>query len=319
MRRILAVSLVFLTIPVLADDKEKAKLIIPEGAKLEKVWGEGTFTEGPAYGPGGFIFFTDNGEKKGRIMKFDPNTSKTTVFREDSGRANGLDFNPDGHLIAAEGANGGNRRVTITDMKTGKAKPLCDKWDGKRFNSPNDVTVHTNGRVYFSDPRFGNQDGREIDTQSVYRVDPDGKVTQIITDVTKPNGVLLSPDMKTLYVADTDKDGAYLLAYPVREDGTVAAKKVLYNFGKQRGIDGMVCDVQGNIYGTAGKEKAAGLYIISPEGKLITIISTLETPTNCVFGDKDRKTMYITAGKSLYKIKLNIQGYAVYWPKDGGR
>src|SRR5437667_4057102 len=120
--------------------------LVPEGAKLEKLWSEGAFTEGPAYGPDHCIYFSDIGN---RIMRFDPSTDKTTEYRNPSGRANGLDFDPQGRLVACEGAaSGGNRRVTITE-ENGRVRVLADRWDGKRFNSPNDVTIDTKGRVYF--------------------------------------------------------------------------------------------------------------------------------------------------------------------------
>src|SRR6266446_6841895 len=193
--------------------------IVPDGAKLEKLWGEGEFTEGPACGPGWYIYFSDIGN---RILRYSPATNKTTVYRDPSGRANGLDFDPQGRLVAAEGANtGGNRRITITE-KDGKVRVLTDKWKGKRYNSPNDVTIDTKGRVYFTDPRYVGDEKREIDTESVYRVDPDGTVEQIITDVQKPNGIILSPDMKTLYLADSNPKGnQHLLAFPLKVDGTV--------------------------------------------------------------------------------------------------
>src|SRR6516162_10411756 len=147
--------------------------IVPAGAKLEKLWSEGEFTEGPAYGPHGCIYFSDIGN---RIMKFDPKTGKTVEYRKPSGRANGLDFDPKGRLVACEGANsGGNRRVTITE-KDGSVRVLADKWKGKRFNSPNDLTIDTKGRVYFTDPRYVGDEPREIVGEYVYRVDPDGKV-----------------------------------------------------------------------------------------------------------------------------------------------
>ncbi len=297
------------TLGALAEDTG----IVAPGAKLEKLWGEGTFTEGPAYGPGGFVYFSDIGN---RIMKFDPATGKTGVFREPSGRANGLDFDPLGQLVAAEGANqGGNRRISITE-KDGKVRTIADKWQGKRFNSPNDLTIDTRGRVYFTDPRYAGSEKREIDTESVYRVDPDGTVTQIIKDVQKPNGIALSPDMKSLYLADSNPGGnQHLLAFPLKEDGTVGPKKLLHDFGKGRGIDGMSIDVKGNIYGAAGSGKTSGVYVFSPEGKQLAFIPVPETATNCVFGDKDRSTLYITAGKSLYRIKVRNWGFAVYWPK----
>lgn len=288
--------------------------IIPTGAQVEKLWGEGSFTEGPAYGPDGCVYFSDIGN---RIMKFDPATSKTTVFREPSGRANGLDFDPQGRLVACEGAmKGGNRRVSVTE-KDGTVRTLADRWQGKRFNSPNDLTIDTKGRVYFTDPRYAGDEKREIDTESVYRIDPDGSVTQIIADVQKPNGIILSPDMKTLYLADNNPSGnRHLLAFELKPDGSVGAKKLLHDFGKGRGIDGMCVDVKGQIYATAGSGKATGVYVFSPEGKQLAFIPTPETATNCVFGDRDRKTLYITAGKSLYRIKLKVEGFAVYWPKE---
>lgn len=287
--------------------------LVPQGAKLEKLWGDGTFTEGPAYGPGGMIYFTDIGN---RIMKFDPATKKTTVHREPSGRANGLDFDPLGRLVACEGANsGGNRRVSITE-KDGTVRTLADRWKSKRFNSPNDLTIDRGGRIYFTDPRYVGDEPRELDTESVYRIDPDGTVAQIITDVEKPNGIVVSPDMKTLYVADNNPQGKrQLLAFPLKPDGTVGPKRVLTDFGKDRGIDGMCLDERGNVYATAGQGTTAGVYVFNPEGKRLAFIRTPETPTNCVFGGKDRKTLYVTAGKSLYRIGLNVDGFAVYWPK----
>jgi gluconolactonase len=289
--------------------------IVPDGAKLEKLWSEGEFTEGPACGPGWYIYFSDIGN---RILRYSPATNKTTVYRDPSGRANGLDFDPQGRLVAAEGANtGGHRRITITD-KDGTVRVLAERFSGKRFNSPNDLTIDTSGRVYFTDPRYVGQEPREIDTESVYRIDLDGTVTQIITDVQKPNGIVLSPDMKTLYLADSNPGGnQHLLAYPLNKDGHAGPKKLLHDFGKDRGIDGMCVDVRGNIYGAAGDGKTGGIYVFHhDDGQQIAFIPIPETPTNCVFGDRDRKSLYITAGKSLYRIKLKVEGFAIFWPTD---
>src|SRR5262249_992801 len=157
-------------------------------------------TEGPAYGPDHCVYFSDIGN---RIMRFDPATGKTTEYRNPSGRSNGLKFDRKGRLIACEGANtGGKRRVSVTE-KDGTVRPLAEKWQGKRFNSPNDLVIDVKSRVYFTDPRYVGNEPRELKTESVYRIDPDGTVTQIITDVQKPNGIILSPDMKTLYLADS--------------------------------------------------------------------------------------------------------------------
>lgn len=289
--------------------------IVPDGAKLEKLWSEGEFTEGPACGPGWCIYFSDIGN---RIMRYSPDTDKTTAFRDPSGRANGLDFDPQGRLVAAEGANtGGNRRITIS-QKDGTVCALAERWNGKRFNSPNDLTIDTLGRIYFTDPRYIGHEPREIDTESVYRIELDGTVKQIIANVQKPNGIVLSPDMKTLYVADSNPGGnQHLLALALNKDGSVGPKKLLHDFGKERGIDGMCVDIRGNIYGAAGDGKTGGVYVFHhDDAQQLAFIPIPEIPTNCVFGDRDKKSLYVTAGKSLYRIKLKVEGFAVFWPAD---
>jgi gluconolactonase len=278
------------------------------GAKLEKLWGEGEFTEGPVEGLDGAIYFSDIGN---RIMRFDPKTGKTVPFRHPSGRANGLVFDTTGRLFACEGANtGGNRRVSVTQAD-GTVKTLADRWQGKRFNSPNDLTIDRNSRIYFTDSRYVGDEPREINTESVYRIDPDGSITQIITNVTKPNGVTLSPDQKTLYLAETNTSPGgkrQLLAYPLREDGSVGEKRILYDFGTDRGIDGMKVAADGTIVATAGTGQTTGVWFFTPEGKKVGFIPTPEDASNCCFAGKDHKILYVTAGKSLYRIRLAIGG-----------
>src|SRR5690242_6431996 len=178
--------------------------IVPEGAKVEKVWGDGEFTEGPAYGPGGCVYFSDIGN---RILKYDPASGKTGEYRKPSGRANGLEFDAQGRLIACEGANtGGGRRVSITD-KDGTVRTLADRWQGKRFNSPNDLAIDRQGRVYFTDPRYVGDEPRELDFEAVFLVSPDGSVRIATREVSKPNGILVSPDGKTVYVSDNNPQG----------------------------------------------------------------------------------------------------------------
>lgn len=291
---------------VLTAPAAEDKSFVAPGAKLEKLWAEGEFTEGPAEGPDGCVYFSDIGN---RIMKFDPKTGKTTEHRNPSGRSNGLKFDARGRLVAAEGANtGGNRRISGTE-KDGTIKTLADKFGGKRFNSPNDLTLDGKGRVYFSDPRYVGDEPRELDHESVYRIDPDGTVTQVIRDVKKPNGLVISPDGKTLYVAESDPKGEHkLLTYPLAEDGSCGPRKDLYDFGTERGIDGMTVATDGTIVATAGSRAAAGVYFISPEGKKIGFVPTPEDPSNCCFGGPDRKTLYVTAGKSLYRVNLTLSG-----------
>jgi len=293
-----------LAVPVAGEEKT---FVAPD-SKLEKLWSEGAFTEGPVEGPDGNIYFSDIGN---RIMKFDPKTGKTEEFRKPSGRSNGLKFDAMGRLIACEGANtGGGRRISITE-KDGTVKTIVDKFEGKAFNSPNDLTLDSKGRIYFSDPRYVGEEKRELDHDSVYRIDPDGKLTLVIKDVIKPNGLVISPDGKTLYVADHSGDPKLtrkLVAYPLKEDGSVGARKELYDFGKERGIDGMTVTTDGMIVATAGSKAVAGIYFFDPEGKKVGFLPTPEDPSNCCFAGKDRKTLYITAGKSLYRVQLTVAG-----------
>jgi gluconolactonase len=279
---------------------------VAPGAKLEKLWSEGEFTEGPAEGLDGCIYFSDIGN---RIMKFDPATGKTTEYRNPSGRSNGMKFDTQGRLVVCEGANtGGGRRISITE-KDGTVKTLADKFEGKRFNSPNDITLDSKGRVYFTDPRYVGDEPRELDHESVFRIDPDGKVARVVSDVKKPNGIVISPDGKILYLAESDPSGEHkLLAYPLNANGSVGKRQDVYDFGKQRGIDGMTITSDGMIVATAGSKDTAGIYFIASSGKKLDFLATPEDPNNGCFAGKDRKTLYITAGKSLYRIQLTVGG-----------
>jgi gluconolactonase len=284
----------------------KEKSFVAPNTKLEKLWGEGEFTEGPVEGPDGRVYFSDIGN---RVMVYDPKSGKTAVFREPGGRTNGLKFDAKGRLVACEGANtGGGRRISLTE-KDGTVKLLADRFAGKRFNSPNDLTIDAKGRIYFSDPRYVGDEPRELDHESVYRIDPDGSVHRVTTDTSKPNGLVISPDGKTLYVSDhaaDPKGPRALVAYPINADGSLGVRKVLHDFGKERGIDGMTVASDGTIVATAGSKAAGGIYFFAPDGKKLSFLPTPEDPNNCCFGGTDGKTLYITAGKSLYRVGLTI-------------
>jgi gluconolactonase len=294
---------------------------VPADAKLEMLWADGEFTEGPALAPDGSILFSDIGNT---IYRFDPATKKTSVFREKSGRSNGLKFNQKGELIACEGANNGGRRISITDEK-GQVKTLSDHYDGKRFNSPNDLAIAPNGDVYFTDPRYGGDDPRDLDFEGVFLVKPDGKTTIATKDVTKPNGIIVTADGKTCYVADhhpNKEKGRVLFRFDIANDGTLANKQLLHSFGQFRGIDGMTIDRDGNIYATAGSGERAGIYVFSPTGKHLAFIKLPGDPTNCVFGGgEESNVLYITAAApkkqgeatkyAIYRIPLKKQGYHV--------
>ncbi|MBX3414525.1 MAG: SMP-30/gluconolactonase/LRE family protein [Pirellulales bacterium] len=299
--------------------------IVPQGAQLELLWGEGEFTEGPAAAADGAILFSDIGN---RILRYDPRSHKTTVFREPSGRANGLFFDTQGRLVACEGANtGGTRRISITDTK-GNVRTLAERYDGKRFNSPNDLAVDEHDRVYFTDPRYVGDEPRELDFQAVFLIEPDGAVRIATRDVEQPNGILVSPDGKHVYVADNSgrpEGNHHLLSFVVQQDGTLAEKKVLFDFGpNRRGIDGMTLDAEGNLYATAGDGAEAGIYVFDPQGTPLAFIATPGGPTNCVFGvGTETRVLYVTAPVAkqsdddtakygLYRITLEKPGYHLF-------
>jgi gluconolactonase len=287
------------------------------------VWGEGEFTEGPALAPDGSILFSDIGDA---IYRYDPKSGKTELFRRPSGRANGLMFNQQGELIVCEGANtGGNRRISITSGieggKDGMVRILADQYAGKRFNSPNDVAIDPRGNVYFTDPRYVGGEPRELEFEAVFLVSPNGEVKVATRDVGKPNGILVSPDGKTVYVSDNNPQGSrQLVAFGVRPDGSLEGKRVLHDFGTGRGIDGMAIDTSGNIYATAGSGEKAGVYVFDAAGKPLALIPSPGDPTNCEFGGgNDGSTLYVTTANSkqregkygLYRIKLHVTGYHV--------
>ncbi|MFT5524135.1 MAG: gluconolactonase [Pirellulaceae bacterium] len=298
------------------------------------------FTEGPAYHPSGNVYFSDI--VNNRIMRRD-SAGALHVFRTPSGRANGLLFDNQGRLMASEGGGeGGNRRVTRTEHN-GTITVLADNYQGQKFNSPNDLTIDSKGRVYFSDPRYGgsadmqqfDESGKPI--EGVYRIDTDGTVDRIIDhEVDRPNGILISPGDKQLFVADNVNDGPnnglggarHLWRFDLNADGTVDKKsrKLLFDWGTDRGPDGMTMDQKGRLFVAAGfnvpkppvetsKKYKAGVYVISTDGELLGFIPVLEDMcTNCTFGGDDLKTLYITAGHKLWSVELDTPGHLA-WPK----
>ena len=281
------------------------KIIAPD-AKFEVVWGEGEFTEGPALGGDSKIYFSDIGN---RIYRFDPKTKKTDVYRDPSGRSNGLICDSDGRLYAAEGANtGGRRRITVTDTD-GKVHVLADKYQGKRFNSPNDIALDAKSNVYFTDPRYVGDEPRELDFEGVFFVSPKGEVKVATREAKKPNGVVLSPDGKSCYISENNPNGKReLLKFKVQSDGTLTDKESLHDFGDGRGIDGMTVDVAGNIYATAGTGDKAGIWVFDPQGKLLAWFATPGDPTNCEFGGgSEKNVLYVTTALSQEKpIKYGL-------------
>lgn len=281
----------------------ESKLFESEPPVFERVATGFRFTEGPTAGARGDIYFTDIPNQ--RIHKFDCKTGKTTVFRENSGRANGLLFDSQGRLIACEG---GRRRLVRIEGK--KTTVLAERWNDKRLNSPNDLAIDKAGGIWFTDPRYGNQEDRELEVMAVYYLSAKGKLTQVIDDLPRPNGILLSADAKTLYVAANRKQ--LIMAYDVKEPGVVSRGRLFAALNKKArgGPDGMTLDAMGNVY-CAGQ---GHIWIWDPKGKLLHKLKVPEGPTNCAFGGPQLGTLYVTARTSLYRLAMKVKGGAPVRP-----
>jgi gluconolactonase len=301
--------------------------IFEKNAKLQVLAGKGVAGEGPAWDPQLGVLTSGN---DGNINRFSRD-GKSSVYREKAG-TNGLLFDREGRLVACEPEL---KRMTRTD-RNGKITVLTDSFNKKKYNTPNDVTIDGQNRIYFSDPRYGPRDGMEQrdekgqTIEGVYRIDGDGSVHRIIgREVERANGVLVSADDKFLYVADNNNDvgGARKLwRFDLNKDGTVNLKsqKLIHDWGKGRGPDGLKQDVEGRLYVAGGLNKPnppaepatdvkGGIYVFSPEGKLETFLPVpTDEVTNCAFGGEDLKTLYITGGGVLYSIRTTTAG-RVLW------
>lgn len=302
---------------IIGYDNSFAKLVAAD-AKIEVIASNIIWAEGPVWvKDGGYLLFSD--APRNTIFKWDGKGKvELTEFLKPSGYtglgqysdepgSNGLLINLAGELVACEH---GDRRVTKMNLKLGGKVALADKWQGKRLNSPNDVCQHSNGTYFFTDPPYGlpgrdkDTANRELDQNGVYAVLSDGTVKQIIANLIKPNGIALSRDEKTLYISQSDGSEPYVMAYPLKNDGTVGAGKIFFDFStaeKQLGkasSDGIKTDADGNLYAGA----ANGVVVISPQGKLLGKIETGVPTSNCAFGDGNY--LYITAEHYVCRIKV---------------
>lgn len=276
----------------------------------EQITGPATITEGPAWDGSG-LFYTSIEENE--IRRFDPESGAISTVYRDTGGTNGLAFGPDGALF---GCAGKGREIHRYDAN-GKRTTIASRFEGKRLNSPNDLVVDSAGRVWFTDPRYGDDHAdRELDHDSVYRLTPpeDGEgewgIERLTFDTTRPNGLLLSGDEMTLYVAQSDYEMSsvrQLRAYPILSDGSLGPFAVLHDFGEARGIDGMRWDAEGNIVATCGWE-------LSGPGPRIAVLTTDGTlleehpvpagrPSNCAFGGPALDVLYVTTlDGRLYRV-----------------
>ena len=283
-----------------------------------------SFTEGPTVDADGAVYFTDL-RGAGRILKMEPDGTVST-FREPSYRANGLIFDSEWRLLACEGGDGADvlPRITRTNVETGEVEVLADHFEGQQLHQPNDLTIDGQGRIYFTDRPGANVTPEQTGVHGVYRIDPDGSIARILTEpvVERPNGLVVSPDDSTLYVIETaqQEGGARMIrAFDLAEDGSASNMRVFHDFYPGRSGDGMTVDSAGNLYVAAGLNRlrgtsetldtVAGVHVFSPDGELIEHIPIHEdTITNVAFGGDDLRTLYITAGKTLFRVRTDVTG-----------
>jgi gluconolactonase len=290
--------------------------------------------EGPAFDAEGGLYFSDI--IGNRIYRLAPD-GELAVFREDSGRTNGNTFDARGRLVSCEGAEfgpHGRRRVVRTDLETGRIEVLTDRFEGKRYNSPNDVVVDIRDRIWFTDPFYGaDRSALELDAEAVYRIDPDGAVERVATRpaIERPNGLAITPDARTLYVIDShSRPGGHrkVWAFDVDDRGRLSGQRLVFDFGRGRGGDGMRLDERGNLWVAAGinlprhagetADVPAGIYVLAPDGAMLGHIPIPEDVcTNLAFGGPDRKILHVTSGKTIFRIPTAVAGYALYPPSQG--
>ena len=291
---------------------------VPMGGdwKFDRVAGPLSFSEGPVWN-GEAILFTDIPDN--RIMRYSPKDGSCTVYRTGTKGANGLALDNKGRLVACQGGAEG-RRVVRYEVD-GTETVLAASFEGKRFNSPNDLAIDHLGRIWFTDPRYGDRSGMELDHESVFRLESKNEknwtVQRMTFDTTRPNGILVTPGAETLYVAQSDhaeEARRELRAYPILDNATLGDYRVLHDFGPHRGVDGMTFDSSLNIVASAGSERSGPgpmIYLFSPSGRVLQTHPVSGSPTNCVFGDKDLESLYVTVyDGSLYRARTDRKGFA---------
>ena len=283
-------------------------------AVVERLWTGARWSEGPVwFGDGGFLLWSDI--PNNRIMKWQEATGKVSVYRKPSNYTNGHTRDRQGRLISCEH---GTRRVTRTEYD-GTITVLIDNYEGKRFNAPNDVIVHPDGHIWFTDPGYGimfNYEGHKSEFElptSVYRLNPDtGEATVLTSDLDKPNGICFSPNYDKLYVADTGEP-KNIITFDV-VDGKRLGKKQVFHQLTEGAADGLRCDIDGNVWAGTGwvGDGFDGVHIFAPDGTVIGKIHLPEICSNICFGGVKRNRLFMTASQSLYSVFVEAQGAPLF-------
>jgi len=260
------------------------------------------FLEGPIWLPDGSLLFSDI--PANRIYRWTEDGG-AQVWREPSGNSNGLTLDRTGRLVACEHSN---RRVTRTE-RDGSITVLADSYQGKRLNSPNDVVVKSDGTIYFTDPPYGIEPNeKEQPCNGVYRILPNGELQRLLDDFDRPNGLAFSPDESILYIDDSPR--RHVRSFDVRADGSLEDRGVLADMDHPQpgSPDGMKVNESGHLFVTG----ATGVWVFEPDGTLLGVIAPPERPANCAWGGTDRKTLYMTAQTSLYRVRVKVAGLLVF-------
>lgn len=260
------------------------------------------FTEGPAVDRDGNVYFSD--VPASQLYKLDVSSGEVRKIRDKTNRGNGLMVNARGEVITCEG----DGAVVAFNPENQERKVLAEKYQTKPFNGPNDLVIDRLGGIYFTDPYFGRAANAKQDKQGVYYLSPTGNLARVVEDIPLPNGVVLSPDETRLYVISSAQPR--VMMYPVSGPGRLETGRDFCVLQRPRNNqpaagDGCTVDEAGNLYVAS----AVGIQVYSPEGKLLGVIRVPESPSNCTFGGKDMKTLYVTARTSLYAFPMNVKGH----------
>ena len=263
------------------------------GSIVQRVCTGFQFVEGPVWKDGVGLLFSDIHPSV--IYRWSHTDSTLSTYLKPSDSSNGLTFDSQGNLVLTQM----QKRRIARQESNGSITPLVSAFRGKRFNSPNDIIVSSGGSILFTDPDFNLPAGqtKELSFRGVYRLSPTGTLQVIDSTFDKPNGICLSPDESRLYVNESPRHTIYV--WDVVNDSTFSNKRLFYTIPQTGYVDGMKVDPTGNVYCTG----PGGVWVVSPSGIFLTLIGTPETPTNCAWGDVDRKTLYITAQTSVYRVR----------------
>ncbi len=278
----------------------EAQQIVVEGSSLEEVTSGYEFTEGPYWHPDGFLLFSDI--PANTIYKWKPGASESEVFLKPSDHSNGITATPKGMLVLAQH----DGKISLVDRDK-SVTTAADSYNGKRLNSPNDVTATSDGTIYFTDPPFGvSEENRELPFSGVYMLKPNGDPQLQFDGFNLPNGIVLSPDESKVYVNDTAT--GQILVFDRAEDGSLTNKRKFANVGpsgESGAADGMVVDSEGRLYSTG----PGGISVFSVDGEKITSIEMSVRATNLEWGGADLDQLYLTTPSTVYRLEMDVTGF----------